>query len=75
MGEITACTGPTQIAQALKELQPVLEWGISNPWAQLSVRRSGHPLGTLAEVRQSVHRWQIEMAAWKAWMLRNDVEG
>ena len=75
LGVIRDVTGPFQIAKALKELPQPLDWGITQPWTTLSVRRNGQLLGTLQHVRQSVHRWQIEMAVYKAWKLENDVEG
>ncbi|CAF9915544.1 MAG: hypothetical protein HETSPECPRED_002520 [Heterodermia speciosa] len=72
---IGECKGPTEIVQELKRRRPELAGqDIRQPWKLLFVYSGGRWMGTLKKVRQSLHRWQIEMAAWRAWKDENGVE-
>ena len=80
--EFGPCSGPKDIANALKELEPALgddQLNLRKPWAALWMRRRQVPMISvnpkpLYDVRQSVHRWQIELAAYNAWKNQNDVD-
>ncbi|KAL8785894.1 MAG: hypothetical protein Q9195_008439 [Heterodermia aff. obscurata] len=71
-GTLTACSGPSQILEALRKLGFQTEGEGREPWKQLKVRRGGEEFGTLDLVRQAFHRWQIEMKAWGAWKGGNE---
>ena len=48
--------------------KPAKKAKAGKPWQQLRVRHSGEDLGTLQEVRQKYHRFDIEMRAWDAYL-------
>ena len=66
---LNGCTGPGEILHRFGETEPRGLIGIWVPqavnyWTQLRLRRGGVELGTLGEVRQSLHRWVAEMEVW-----------
>lgn len=70
--EFKRCDGPKDLLKALHDLEPKptaakgkkADLGV---WKGLQVRHSdGTNLGSLYDVRQTYHRWEIEMDAWSA---------
>ena len=66
------CDGPSKLLQALNDLDPKPaptkgKKSDVGAWKGLQARHSnGTNLGSLYDVRQTYHRWEIEMDAWSA---------
>ena len=66
-GEFKGCVGPRDLLSTFCEMHPPLDFKTLDPWGHVLVRRGALELGTLYQVRQTLHRWQIEMKAWENW--------
>ncbi|KAL8751456.1 MAG: hypothetical protein Q9184_006068 [Pyrenodesmia sp. 2 TL-2023] len=70
--EFKRCDGPKDLLKTLNDLEPKpMPSKGKNPdlgaWKGLQVRhKNGTELGSLYDVRQTYHRWEIEMDAWSA---------
>lgn len=70
--EYKRCDGPKDLLKALNDLEPKPtaakgKYPDVGAWKGLQVRHyNGTELGSLYDVRQTYHRWEIEMDAWSA---------
>lgn len=64
---LNGCTGPGEILDRFVQMQPRGTYvpRAADYWNQLRLRRGGVGFGSLWDVRQSLHRWVVEMEVWK----------